>query len=51
MGVINIKDLKADMVLTGDVRDCRGRLLIGKGLNTRNCVKCGVSSRLRSMII
>jgi HD-like signal output (HDOD) protein len=31
MGVINIKDLKADMVLTGDIKDCRGRLLIGKG--------------------
>jgi len=31
MGVINIKDLKADMVLSGDIKDCRGRLLIGKG--------------------
>ena len=31
MGVINIKDLKADMVLIGDIKDCRGRLLICKG--------------------
>ena len=32
MGVINIKDLKADMVLAGDIKDCRGRLLMGKGI-------------------
>ena len=31
MGVINIKDLKADMVLIGDIKDCRGRLLMSKG--------------------
>lgn len=31
MGVINIKNLKSDMVLAGDVNDCRGRLLICKG--------------------
>jgi len=31
MGVINIKDLKADMVLNGDIKDSRGRLLICKG--------------------
>jgi HD-like signal output (HDOD) protein len=31
MGVISIKDLKADMVLSGDIKDCRGRLLISKG--------------------
>jgi hypothetical protein len=31
MGIINIKDLKADMVLTGDIKDHRGRLLISKG--------------------
>lgn len=31
MGVINIKDLKDGMVLTGDIKDCRGRLLISKG--------------------
>src|SRR3989337_725759 len=31
MGLINIKDLKADMVLIGDVKDHRGRLLISKG--------------------
>jgi len=31
MGVKNIKDLKSGMVLTGEIRDCRGRLLIDKG--------------------
>ena len=31
MGVIKIKDLKADMVLIGDIKDHRGRLLISKG--------------------
>ena len=31
MGLINIKDLKVDMVLISDVRDCRGRLLMSKG--------------------
>jgi len=31
MGVINIKDLKADMVLIGDIKDGRGRLLMSKG--------------------
>lgn len=32
MGVINIKDLKADMVLAGDIKDRRGRLLMSKGI-------------------
>jgi len=31
MGIISVKELKADMVLTGDVKDCRGRLLMSKG--------------------
>jgi hypothetical protein len=31
MGIINIKDLKPKMVLLGDIKDCRGRLLISKG--------------------
>jgi len=31
MGIINVKDLKPQMVLLGDIKDCRGRLLISKG--------------------
>ncbi|MHB8772158.1 MAG: HDOD domain-containing protein [Syntrophales bacterium] len=42
MGIINIKNLKADMVLAGDVTDSRGRLLICKGttLNAKHLRIC-----------
>lgn len=42
MSTLNVKDLKEDMVIANDIKDCRGRLLLRKDtvLNQKNLKLC-----------